>query len=177
MLRDSIGKGIQMIGHPVLPDEEKLWAKYWPRIEADLRARAAELWRLCGLEQEYGPYASNAGTFQANEMIAEITMMVLGAILLDVEDRRRSGRSAGRPRDVMTPSLGKDLLWYFRLRNKTAGRRSVPVSVDGKQEEAGPLFDFIKTDIEPGDRYLVENKRRPLSPARIARSGLKQRQA
>jgi hypothetical protein len=165
-----------MIGHPVLPDEEKLWALFLPRWTADLKARAAELWELSGLAREYGPYTSFAGTFQANEMIDEITWVLLCAILLDVEDRRRSDRAVGRPRDVITPELGVGLLWFFRRYNKAPGRRSVPISIDGKQEEAGPLFEFIKATIEPVNRHLVENNRKPRSPARIARYGLNERQ-
>ena len=111
-------------------------------------------------------------------MVNEIAVFLMNAVLVDMEARRKlDSRRRGRPHDAMTPDLGSDLLWYFLRYNNSSGRRSVIVTVDGKkkQEEAGPLFEFIKKALEPLNQYLVELGRKPLSPARLARYALQER--
>lgn len=159
----------------VLPDERDFWKKLAPKFMADLRAKQQSLWRRSGLEKKYGPSQHFNGEYEANEMVNEIAVFLISAILVDVDARRsRSGR--GRPRDVMTPELAPNLLWYFLRYHSSSGRRSVIVTADGKkkQEEAGPLFEFIKAAIEPLNQYLIEINRKPLSPARLARYALRE---
>lgn len=159
----------------VLADELDIWKRFGPRFMADLRAKHPVLWRLSGLEEKYGPCQHFICNVEANEMVNEIAVFLMGAMLEDVEARRnRSGR--GRPRDLMIPELAPNLLEYFLRFNNLSGRRSVVVMLDGKkkQEEAGPLFEFIKAAIEPLNKYLIENDRQPLSPARLARYALRE---
>ncbi|HMJ28191.1 MAG TPA: hypothetical protein VK512_05695 [Xanthobacteraceae bacterium] len=45
-----------------------------------------------------------------------------------------------------------------------------------KQEETGPLFNFLKTGIQPLNKYLVDDLHRmPLSASRLARYALAER--
>lgn len=142
----------------------------------DVRAKQQSLWRLSGLERKYGPSHHFNGEYEANEMVNEIAVFLVCAILVDADAQRsRSGR--GRPRDVMIPELAPNLLWYFLRYHSSCGRRSVIVTAHGKkrQEEAGPLFEFIKAAIEPLNQYLIRIDRKPLSPARLARYALHER--
>ena len=159
----------------VLPDELDIWKRLGPRFMADLRTKQPVLWRLSGLEEKYGPCQNFIGHVEASEMVNEIAVFLMGAILVDVEaGRNRSGR--GRPRDVIIPELAANLLEYFLRFNNLSGRRSVVVKLDGKkkQEEAGPVFEFINAAIEPLNKYLIENNRQPLSPAHLARYALRE---
>lgn len=96
----------------------------------------------------------------------------------DLEERIKSvgaERKAGRPCDILTRVLGPRLLDMFLRYNTSASRHSVLTSVDGQlvQEEAGPLFAFVKAVIEPINDYLVrELNWKPVSAGRLARYAL-----
>ena len=78
----------------------------------------------------------------------------------------------------MSRHLGPALLEMFLRCHDSAGRKSVLTSIDGKfaQEEAGPLFEFMKVAVEPVNHYLVTDLHRmPLSPAWLARDALDRR--
>ena len=164
----------------LFPGEYDVWEKLAPRFAADLKAKERILWRLSGLEKEHGPLDRFIGKGQHNDMVGEIAVFLMNAILLDIEARRIAktiGRGVGRPPDVMTPDLAPNLLAYFLRYQNSIGRRSVIVWIDGKnsQAEAGPLLEFMKAAIEPFNRYLTEIKRKPLSAARLARYALNDR--
>jgi hypothetical protein len=96
----------------------------------------------------------------------------------DLEISNRLGRHVGRPRSCLIPELAQQLLSLFLRYRDSGGRHSVLISIDGKfaQTEAGPLFEFFKAAIEPLNQFWVrELQRKPLSPARLARTALEQR--
>ena len=165
-----------------LPTPSEIWGVLPPRFAEELKSNAADIWRLSGYEDEYGPPSVGfTREREIHEMIDEITAIIMAGIALDMEARQsasRTGRGAGRPRDVLSRHLGPALLEMFLRCHDSAGRKSVLTSIDGKlaQEEAGPLFEFIKVAIEPVNHYLVADlHRRPLSPARLAREALDRR--
>ena len=45
-----------VVGHPLLPDESEFWSVWAPRFKGGLQAAAPTLWRLSGLERQYGPF-------------------------------------------------------------------------------------------------------------------------
>ena len=114
-------------------------------------------------------------------LIEEIAGLVVQAAALEAENRQfanSSGRRRGRPKDVMIPFLAPKLLAVFSRCHDRAGRQSVATSVDGKitQKEAGELFLFIDTIIQPLNQYLTtELHRRSLSAERLARYALDDR--
>jgi len=168
------------VSRNLFPGEYELWEKLAPRFAADLSANELVLWRLSGLEKQYGPLEDFIKGGHHSDMVGEINVFLLNAFVLDVAARRIArtiGRGVGRPPDVMTPDLSPNLLAYFLRHNGPTGRRSIVVLADGKngQAEAGPLFEFFKTAIEPLNRYLTEIQRKPLSPARLARYALNDR--
>jgi hypothetical protein len=78
----------------------------------------------------------------------------------------------------VTPYLAPELLSVFLRCHDRAGRQSVATSIDGrlKQREAGQLFEFIESIIQPLNQYLTtELHRRPLSASRLARLALDDR--
>jgi hypothetical protein len=168
-----------MVIRDLFPGEIEFWDKLAPRFFADLRTRQATLWRLSGLEKKYGPCHHLNGEYQADEMVNEIAVFSMNAVVIDMDARRKTNPSRrGRPPDVITPVLAPDLLGFFLRYNNSGGRHSVIVMVDGKkkQEETGRLFQFFKEAIEPVNQYLVNDLgRKPLSPARLARSALQER--
>jgi len=152
------------------------------RFEIELTRHKSEICRLCGLWEEYG---SDDGNFNAEreeyEIIDELTKILVQAVAEDAEVRQISnsrGPRAGRPGEAMIPYLAHALLLVYLRYHNSGGRKSVATSVDGKlkQEEAGPLFEFIKAAIEPLNRYLTNDlRRRPLSASRLARVALSER--
>jgi len=171
-----------MQSEPPLPTPSEIWGVLPPRFAEELKSNAADIWRLSGYEDEYGPPSVGfTREREIHEMIDEITAISMAAIALDMEARQsaiRTGRGTGRPRDVLSRHLGPALLEMFLRCHDSAGRKSVLTSIDGKlaQEEAGPLFEFMKVAIEPLNHYLVTDLHRmPLSPARLARDALDRR--
>ena len=165
-----------------LPSPSYVWGMLPVRFEIELTRHRSEICRLCGLYEEYG---SDDGNFNAqreeNEIIDELTKFLVQAVAEDAEVRQISnndGPSAGRPGEAMSPYLAHALLLVYLRYHNSGGRKSVATSVDGKlkQEEAGPLFEFIKAAIEPLNRYLTNDlHRRPLSASRLARVALSER--
>jgi hypothetical protein len=166
----------------VLSSPSYVWNVLGNKFEAGLKDREAELWRLAGLDEEYGPPSENfTGERETKEMIDEVVAFLMGATALEMEARQsanRTNRGVGRPRDVIIPYLGPNLLSFFLRCHDSAGRHSVLTSIDGRlaQEEAGPFFEFVKLAIEPLNEYLVtELHCKPLSAARVARYALAER--
>lgn len=155
------------------------WSVIAPRFAAGLKDRESELWRLSGLDEEYGPPGENfTGEREKREMADEIAGFLMGAIALDMAARQTANRGVGRPCDIITPFLGPKLLSFFLRCRDSAGRQSVLTSIEGQlaQMEAGPFFDFVRITIEPLNEYLVlELHRKPLSAARLARYALAER--
>jgi hypothetical protein len=171
-----------MQSQATLPSQSDVWGVLPPRFAEALKSKAPDIWRLSGLEDEYGPPGKDfTRERETHEMIDEITAIIMVGIALDMEARQiagRTGRGVGRPRDVLSRHLGSALLVMFLRCHDSAGRKSVLTWSDGKlaQEEAGRLFEFTKAAIEPVNQYLVADlHRRPLSPARLAREALDQR--
>jgi hypothetical protein len=165
-----------------LPSQSYVWGVLGPRFSAGVKDRASELWRLSGLDEEYGPLGENfTGEREIKELSDEIAGHLLSAIALDTQARQtadRNDRDVGRPRDVIIPYLGPNLLSFFLRCHASAGRQSVLTSIEGQlaQMEAGPFFAFVKTAIEPLNEYLVtELQRKPISAARLARYALAER--
>jgi hypothetical protein len=78
----------------------------------------------------------------------------------------------------MIVPLGRDLLALYLRYHDYGGPHSVVITIDGKsvQVESGPALAFFTEAIEPLNRLLVEElHRRPLSPARVLRAGLRAR--
>jgi|SRR5882724_1695317 len=159
-----------------LPTQEYVWGVLMPRITAALEAEQGALWQLSGLSKEYGPPNENfTGEREAKEMIAELTGLLMCAIALDTQARQNEdNKRVGRPRDSITPYLAPNLLSFFLRIHNRSGRHSVATG-DRSQTEAGPLFEFLRAVIQPINEYLLEKRRRPLSPARMARFALKER--
>jgi hypothetical protein len=165
-----------------LPTLSFVWSVLGKEITEGLKDREAALWRLAGLDEEYGPPGENfTGQRELKEMADEITAFLMGAVALELEARQtasRHDRGVGRPCDVMTPYLGPSLLSFFLRCRDSAGRQSVLTSIDGQlaQMEAGPFFEFVKIAIEPLNDVLVNKlHRRPLSAARLTRYALAER--
>jgi len=165
-----------------LPSDSYVWGVLGPRFSAGLKDRASELWRLSGLDEEYGPLGENfTGERETQEMSDEIAGHLLTSIVLDTQARQganRTDRGVGRPRDVIIPYLGPNFLSFFLRCHDSAGRQSVLTSIEGQlaQMEDGPFFNFVKTAIEPLNEVLVtELHRKPVSAARLARYALEER--
>jgi hypothetical protein len=162
-----------------LPSQSYVWSVLGPRFSAGLKDRASELWRLSGLDEEYGPNFTGEREFQ--EISDEIAGYLLTSIALDTQARQGANstdRGVGRPCDVIVPYLGPNLLSFFLRCRDSAGRQSVLTSIEGQlaQMETGPFFNFVKTAIEPLNEVLVtELHRKPVSAARLARYALKER--
>lgn len=158
-----------------------VWGVLGLQIAAGLKDREAELWRLAGLDEEYGPRGENfTGERETKEMTDEIVALSMTAIALAMEARQtanRTDRGVGRPRDVIIPNLGPNLLSFFLRYHDSAGRQSVLTSIEGQlaQMEDGPFFNFVKMSIEPLNEVLVtELHRKPISAARLARCALEE---
>ena len=166
-----------------LPSQAYVWTVLAPRLEAALAEQKTKILDLCGLYDVFGPPGDDGftGELEAEQTMIELTGLLVLAFAHDMVDRTASlrlGRKAGRPRDIMTRELGPTLLTLFLRYHPSAGRHSVVTSIDGRlaQEEAGPLFNFIKAAIEPLNEYLVEELHwKPLSAARLARYALAER--
>ena len=119
-----------------LPSPSEIWGVLPPRFAEELKSNAADIWRLSGLEDEYGPPSVGfTREREIHEMIDEITAIIMTGIALDMEARQsasRTGRGAGRPRDVLSRHLGPALLEMFLRCHDSAGRKSVLTSIDGK---------------------------------------------
>jgi hypothetical protein len=135
------------------------------------------------LRKEYGGPAD--GDFfrerELNALIDAITGLLVQAVALEAAARRlhnSTRRGPGRPRDVIIPYLGPELLALFQRYNNRGGRQSIAISIDGKrtQMETGGLFNFIGLVIQPLNEYLTtELARSPLSAERLARFALENR--
>jgi hypothetical protein len=163
-----------------IPSQSFVWGVLAARFESELTLQKSEIWRLSGLLEEYGGAADDDFYREREQkaLIDELTGLLVQAVIEEAANRQfsnSSGRRAGRPRDAITPYLAPALLLVFLRCHGSAGRKSVPTSIDGKlkQKEAGRLFEFIKAAIEPLNRYLTtELHRRPLSASRLARFAL-----
>jgi hypothetical protein len=135
------------------------------------------------LLEEYGGPAD--GDFyrerEQQALIEALTGLLVQAVSLEVANRqltKDTSRRVGRPRDVVIPYLGPELLSVFLRCHDRAGRQSVTTSIDGrlKQREAGQLFEFIKAIMQALNQYLTtELHRRSLSASRLARFALDDR--
>jgi hypothetical protein len=166
-----------------IPTESFVWGVLAPRFQSELTLKKSGIWRLSGLRQEYGGVADGDlyRERELNALIEELTGLLLLAIIYEAANRRsmkKSGRGAGRPRDVVLPFLAPKLLSVYLRCNASAGRQSVLMSIDGKlkQEETGQFLQFITTIIQPLNQYFTtELHRRPLSASRMARFALDDR--
>jgi hypothetical protein len=166
-----------------LPSQVYVWTVLAPRLEAALAEQKTKVLDLCGLYDVFGPPDEDGftGELEANQNMIELTGLLVLAFahhMVGQIARLRVGRKAGRPRDILTRELGPSLLTFFSRYHPSAGRQSVLTSIDGRlvQEEAGPLFNFIKAAIEPLNEYLVEDLHwKPLSASRLARYALAER--
>jgi hypothetical protein len=163
-----------------IPSQNFVWGVLAARFQSELTLQKSEIWRLSGLQEEYGPAVDDHNREREQKaIIEELTGFLVQAVAREAADRQNgSGRRAGRPRDVMTPYLAPELLLLYLRCHDSAGRQSVATSIDGrhKQMEAGQLFEFIKAIIQPLNQYLTtELHRRPLSAARLARFALDDR--
>jgi hypothetical protein len=166
-----------------VPSQTFIWSVLASRLQSELELQKTRIWRLSGLRGEYGGPAD--GDFyrerELNAQIEAFTGLLVQAVAHEAANRQftnNSSRRVGRPRDVMTPYLARELLSVFLRCHDRAGRQSVATSIDGKitQAEAGELFQFIDTIIQPLNQYLkTELHRRPLSAARLARFALNDR--
>jgi hypothetical protein len=163
-----------------VPSQSVIWGVLAPRFQSELTLQRSEIWQRSGLLAEYGGPA-DGDMYRERELYALIEalcgLLVQGVIreIADRQSANRSGRRPGRPRDAMIPLLAPELLSVFLRFNDRAGRQSVTTSIDGKitQREAGQLFKFIETAIQPLNRYLTtELHRRPRSASRLARFAL-----
>jgi hypothetical protein len=166
-----------------VPSQSFVWGVLTPRIQSELTLQKSEIWRLSGLLEEYGGPADGDmyRERELNALIEALCGLLVQGVIREVADRQsanRSGRRPGRPRDAMIPLLAPELLSVFLRFNDRAGRKSVTTSIDGKitQKEAGQLFKFFETVIQPLNRYLTtELRRKSLSAARLARFALDDR--
>jgi hypothetical protein len=164
-----------------LPTPGYVWSILGPQFAEAVQNRASELWRLAGLDEEYGlPDENFTGERETKEMIDEIVTFLMDAIALYMawQTANRTDRGVGRPRCVIIPYLGPKLLSFFLRCHDSAGRRSVLTSIEGQlaQMEAGPFFNFVQIAIEPLNAYLVtELHRKPISATRLARYALEER--
>jgi hypothetical protein len=144
------------------------------RFGDDLKNRAPALWKLSGLDEEYGlPLASMSYAREANEMTDELTGILFGAAMLLMQPRQTK-KNVGRPPNLLIPYLASRLLSFYLRCHDSAGRHSVLTSASGRfaQTEAGPFFEFLKTALEPLNRYLLELNLKPISVAHLARLAL-----
>jgi hypothetical protein len=167
-----------------LPSEVDVWTVLSTRIQTGLTERKSKILELSGIHDEFGPPGDGfTGQLDADQLTLELSGAQLVAFATDIVARSASAsmeRKAGRPRDVLTRELGPPLLALYMRYHDSAGRQSVLTSVDGRlvQEEAGPLFEFVKLVIEPLNEYLVtELHWKSLSPARLARYALAERRS
>jgi hypothetical protein len=165
-----------------LPSQAYVWTVLMPRLEAGLAQQKTKILDLCGLYNVFGPPGDGfTGELEGDQNMIELTGLLVLAFahhMVGQIARLRVGRKAGRPRDILTRELGPSLLTFFSRYHPSAGRQSVLTSIDGRlaQEEAGPLFNFIKAAIEPLNEYLVEELHwKPLSASRLARYALAER--
>jgi hypothetical protein len=166
-----------------VPSQSFVWGVLAPRFQSELTLQRSEIWRRSGLLEEYGGPADGDmyRERELNALIEALCGLLVQGVIREVADRQsanRSSRRPGRPRDPMIPLLGPELLLVFLRFHDRAGRQSVTTSIDGKirQREAGQLFKFIKTVIQPLNRYLTtELRRKPLSASRLARFALDDR--
>lgn len=166
-----------------IPSQTFLWRVLAFRFQSELELQKRRIWRISGLLREYGGPA-DGDLYRERELMALIevlTGLLVLAVNQEAQSRQLSNkqrRRAGRPRDVITPYLAPELLSVFRRYNDRAGRQSIIIPIDGelKQIEAGRLFQFIDTIIQPLNRYLTtELHRGELSAARLARYALDDR--
>jgi hypothetical protein len=165
-----------------LPTQSYVWGVLPPRFEKQLVDQKMKIWELIGLFEMYGPLGDNfTGKAEGEEMIKELVGHLVRSLAFEMHDleiSNRLGRHVGRPRSCLIPELAQQLLSLFLRYRDSGGRHSVLTSIDGKfaQMEAGPLFEFFKAAIEPLNQFWVtELQRKPLSPARLARTALEQR--
>jgi hypothetical protein len=165
-----------------VPSQSFVWGVLSERFQSALTIQLSEIWRLSGLLEEYGTIALEfTRKREEKAIIEELTGLLVQAVAKEAIGRRSansSGRSVGRPRDVITPYLAPELLTVYLRCHNSGGRQSVATSIDGKlqQKEAGELFGFIKEVIEPLNQYLTRDLHRgPLSASRLARFALDDR--
>lgn len=165
-----------------VPSESVIWTELLSRFESELTLQKSEIWRLSGLLEEYEREADGDREIELDALIEVLTGLLVQAVAREAANQqstKNSSRSAGRPRDVITPYLAPELLSVFLRCHDRAGRQSVATSIDGKpkQREAGPLFDFVNALIQPLNRYLTTelHRKTPLSAERLARFALDKR--
>ncbi len=166
-----------------VPSQSFVWSALAPRFQSELTLKRSEIWQRSGLLEEYGGPADGDmyRERELNALIEALCGLLVRGVIREVTDRQsanRSGRRPGRPRDALIPLLAPELLSVFLRFNDRAGRQSVTTFTDGKftQKEAGQLFEFVETVIQPLNRYLTtELGRKRLSAARLARFALDDR--
>jgi hypothetical protein len=166
-----------------IPTQNSSWSVLASRFQSELELQKSRIWRLSGFRREYGGAADGYRDreLELKNLIDVLTGLSVQAVFCELADRQSansSSRGPGRPKDVITPYLARELLSLFLRCHDRAGRQSVATSVAGKitQREDGKLFKFIEAVIRPLNQYLTtELGRRPLSGARLARYALDDR--
>ena len=168
-----------------VPTQSFVWSELAGRFESELTLRESRIWRLSGFQAEYGgPFEGDRNReHELKALIEALSGVLAKAVALEAENRNSANsakRRPGRPKDVMTPYLARELLSVFLRCQDKAGRKSVVVgtTIDGNaiQGEAGDLYLFVDTIILPLNKYLTtELHRGALSAARVARFALDDR--
>jgi hypothetical protein len=163
-------------------NQDYIWRVLPTRFGTEIDTVTLPLWEKVGLFNEYGSFGIYfTGEDEGEEIKKElvgILLRAMEALRLQRVDYLRRGRGVGRPPDPMIVRLGQELIALYLRYHDFGGRHSVVTTVDGKsvQKESGPLLEFVTQAIEPLDRVLVEElHRKPLSPARVLRAGLRAR--
>src|SRR5450759_2590018 len=144
-----------------LPSQVYVWGVLPSRFQSELSLHKLEICRLCSLPEQSestdGEFNREFEEKQIMDELADILVQAVDEYVIGREISDSIGRRAGRPREVMIRCLGPKLLSFYLRYHDSAGRQSVLTSVDGKpkQKESGQLFEFIKTIIEPLNRYLT----------------------
>ena len=77
----------------VLPSQESFWTEVAPQVEKAIRARAEEIWRLCGLNKMYGPRDERfTGDKEGEELLSELTKFCRRGNGLGIGDAGARGR-------------------------------------------------------------------------------------
>src|SRR4051794_15108875 len=82
------------------------------RFGGDLKNRAPALWKLSGLDEEYGlPLAGMSYARETKEMTDELTGILFGAVIL-LRQARQTKKNVGRPGNLLIPYLAPS---YFHF--------------------------------------------------------------
>lgn len=81
----------------------------------------------------------------------------------------------GNIEDVLVPLLAMKFRSLYLRYNDTCTRTSILAGLDGKQEESGKFFAFLKIVIDPLNKYLSTHRLKPVSVAAVARAAVENR--